>query len=161
MYSYFFTLLIAVICRYTVWLRILYTSHDTFPSISSPLFAVFYASMDLLHVLPLGALVFVDEMLFPPPGLKDRSNLIVYNTSNLTYLVDYYLKRPLERTKIARAGYMEALGNHQSYHLIERMLLQVFKSQSEQQSEWNGTLSTVTVSSSSIDSSTFLVLSIE
>jgi hypothetical protein len=77
----------------------------------------------LFEALASGALVLADAMVAPPPGLKNKTNIIFYNgTDMLDSLVRFYLKESEMRQKIARHGMQYALGRHRSWHVLEKLL---------------------------------------
>jgi spore maturation protein CgeB len=77
----------------------------------------------LFEALASGALVLADEMVAPPVGLKNKTNIIFFNgTDVLDSLIRFYLKHSELRQKIARHGMEYALGRHRSWHVLEKLL---------------------------------------
>lgn len=77
----------------------------------------------LMESLASGALVMTDPMLAAPAGLKNKTNVIVYDSpENLKQLIKYYLKNDEKRRAIAKKGYQLALGRHRSWHRLEEIL---------------------------------------
>ena len=79
----------------------------------------------LMESLASGALVLSDAMVAPPVGLKNRTNIVFYDSSlSLIRLLSYYLdpKHKSERLAIARRGCRLAWGRHRSWHAAESLI---------------------------------------
>ena len=78
----------------------------------------------LMEALASGALVLADRMLAPPAGLKDRTNIVWFDTPDeLDRLVQYYLREDEKRETVARHGVQWALGRHRPWHVLEWLLI--------------------------------------
>mmetsp|Transcript_11135 Transcript_11135/g.16815 ORF Transcript_11135/g.16815 Transcript_11135/m.16815 type:complete len:88 (+) Transcript_11135:546-809(+) len=64
-------------------------------------------------------------MVFPPPGLIDKKNVVFYNRETLLPLIEYYLSHPYEAKEIGKAGSEEALAHHLPQDLIYKVLATV------------------------------------
>ena len=79
----------------------------------------------LMEALASGALILSDVMLAPPNGLKNRTNIIFYDSpASLIRLIEYYTdsKQEKKRLAIAQRGFEFALGRHRSWQRMESML---------------------------------------
>jgi len=77
----------------------------------------------LMEALAGGAMVLADRMQAPPAGLKDKTNIVFFDsTADLDRLVQYYLRENEKREAIARHGVQFALGRHRSWHVLESLL---------------------------------------
>lgn len=79
----------------------------------------------LMEALSSGALVMTDTMLAPPWGLKNRSNVVMYDSpTSLENLVRYYLHPQNEkrRLSIAQKGWDLAMTEHRSWTRMETLL---------------------------------------
>jgi hypothetical protein len=77
----------------------------------------------LMEALASGAMVLADQMVSPPQGLTNRTNIIFFDSlESLDRLLRYYLLHDKEREAIARRGREFALGRNRSWHVIERLL---------------------------------------
>jgi hypothetical protein len=79
----------------------------------------------LMEALSSGALVMTDTMLAPPWGLKNRSNVVMYDSpSSFENLVRYYLHPQNEkrRLSIAQRGWELAMTEHRSWTRMETLL---------------------------------------
>jgi hypothetical protein len=79
----------------------------------------------LMEALSSGALVMTDNMLAPPWGLKNHSNVVMYDSPNsLDELVRYYLHPQNEqrRLAIAQKGWELAMTGHRSWTRMETLL---------------------------------------
>lgn len=77
----------------------------------------------LYESLASGAMVLMDQMLAPPAGLKNKTNVVVYDSlESLGELIDYYVKHVHKRKSIARRGMELVRGRHRSWHLVEAIL---------------------------------------
>uniref|UniRef100_A0A7S4KZQ1 Spore protein YkvP/CgeB glycosyl transferase-like domain-containing protein n=1 Tax=Paramoeba aestuarina TaxID=180227 RepID=A0A7S4KZQ1_9EUKA len=86
----------------------------------------------LMETLSSGAMVMEDDMLFPPPGLKDEFNIVFYNTSTLIPKLTYYLEHQEIAREIGKEGTKEAFTHHLPPHLISRVLTTVANSLANQ-----------------------------
>jgi hypothetical protein len=79
----------------------------------------------LMESLASGALVLSDVMLAPPNGLKNRTNIVFYDSpSSLRQLLKYYTdpQQTEKSASIARKGFEYAMGRHRSWHHMEAIL---------------------------------------
>jgi hypothetical protein len=79
----------------------------------------------LMEALSSGALVMTDAMLAPPWGLKNRSNVVIYDSpTSLENLVRYYLhpRNEKRRLSIAQKGWELAMTEHRSWTRMESLL---------------------------------------
>jgi hypothetical protein len=79
----------------------------------------------LLESLASGAMVLADAMLAPPYGLKNKTNVVLYDSpQSLQRLIQYYLdkKNKRRRLSIAKEGYQLAMGRHRCWHRVEQIL---------------------------------------
>jgi hypothetical protein len=79
----------------------------------------------LMEALSSGALVMTDDMLNAPWGLKNHSNVVMYDSPNsLERLVHYYLHPQNEqrRLAIAQKGWELAMIEHRSWTRMETLL---------------------------------------
>lgn len=77
----------------------------------------------LMESLASGAMVLSDAMLAPPAGLKNRTNIVFYDSpTSLHRLVSYYLEHKEKRTAVARKGFHYAMGRQRSWHAMERLV---------------------------------------
>jgi hypothetical protein len=77
----------------------------------------------LMESLASGALVMTDTMLALPAGLKNKTNIIVYDSpTSLKKLIRYYIKHNTKRREIAKKGFELAAGRHRAWHRIEEVL---------------------------------------
>jgi hypothetical protein len=79
----------------------------------------------LMESLASGALVLTDSMLTLPPGLKNRTNLFVYDSpKNLKRLIRKYLdpRNVEKRLAIAKEGRKVAMTSHRAWHRVEKIL---------------------------------------
>jgi hypothetical protein len=77
----------------------------------------------LMESLASGALVMTDQMLAAPAGLKNMTNVIIYDSpSSLKRLIRYYLKHNTKRQAIAKKGFELAAGRNRAWHRIEEVL---------------------------------------
>jgi hypothetical protein len=77
----------------------------------------------LYESLASGALVLMDPMLTPPEGLKNKTNVLIYDSlESLERLIHYGLERNSRRKSIARRGMELALGRYRSWHRVEQLL---------------------------------------
>lgn len=77
----------------------------------------------LMEALASGAMVLADRMQAPPAGLKDKTNVVFFDShEDLDRLIRYYLKENEKREAIARHGAEYALGRHRSWHVLESVL---------------------------------------
>jgi hypothetical protein len=79
----------------------------------------------LMESLASGALVLTDSMLTLPPGLKNRTNLFVYDShKNLKRLIRKYLdpRNDKKRLAIAKEGRKVAMTSHRAWHRVEKIL---------------------------------------
>ncbi|KAL3786437.1 hypothetical protein HJC23_011018 [Cyclotella cryptica] len=81
----------------------------------------------LMEGLMSGAMIMSDPITFPPAGLADRVNMVIYNSLNdLAEKIRYYLQDKqgkIERVRIARAGRKLAMEEHQPHQRYERLVL--------------------------------------
>lgn len=71
-----------------------------------------------------GALVMTDPMHPLPMGYEHEKNIIVYKSlAELEQQILFYLSHPVERIRIAKAGFEHAMKNHRTWHVVERILL--------------------------------------
>jgi hypothetical protein len=76
----------------------------------------------LFEAIVGGALVLTDPMLSLPEGYVDGENIVVYHSlEELTKLVLYYLERGEERVALATKGWQLAMGQHRTFHWMERV----------------------------------------
>ena len=76
-----------------------------------------------MEAMASGALVMMDRMVAPPAGLKDRTNVVWFDTpQELDRLIRYYLNEPEKRQAVARHGMQWALGRHRPWHVLELLL---------------------------------------
>jgi len=79
----------------------------------------------LMEALASGAMVMTDAMLAPPWGLKNRSNVVIYDgPSSLEKLMRYYLHPQNERRRlsIAQKGWELVMSEHRSWTRMEALL---------------------------------------
>ena len=77
----------------------------------------------LYESLASGALVFTDPMLAPPPGLKNKTNIVVYDDlKSLGESIHYFLEHKDRRRSVAKRGMELALGRYRSWHRVEELL---------------------------------------
>jgi len=77
----------------------------------------------LLEAMGCGAMVLADAMLAPPVGLKNKTNIVFFDSpESLDRLIRYYLSENEKREAIARRGVKFALGRHRSWHVLEALL---------------------------------------
>ena len=79
----------------------------------------------LFESMASGALVFTDVILALPHGLRNRTNIVVYDSrSSLRRQLAYYLdpQNKEERLTIARRGWKYVMGKHRSWHRLECLL---------------------------------------
>ena len=77
----------------------------------------------LMESLASGAMVLSDTMLAPPPGLKNRTNIVFYDSAlSLRRLLTYYLEHEDKRKAIARKGFEFVMGRQRSWHAMERII---------------------------------------
>ncbi len=77
----------------------------------------------LYESLASGALVMTDPMLAPPEGLKNKTNILIYdNLKSLRRMIQYYLESSSRRNSVARRGMELALGRYRSWHRVEQLL---------------------------------------
>jgi hypothetical protein len=79
----------------------------------------------LFESLASGAMVLADAMLAPPHGLKNKTNVVLYDSpQSLERLIKYYLdkKNKRRRLSIAKQGYQLAMGRHRCWHRVEEIL---------------------------------------
>ena len=77
----------------------------------------------LMEALAGGALVFIDPMFPLPVGIEDGKQVVVYDSiGKLKTPLKYYLAHDKERLEITRAGHKEAIMNHCSWNIIERIV---------------------------------------
>jgi hypothetical protein len=79
----------------------------------------------LMEALSSGALVMTDTMLAAPWGLKNRSNVVMYDSpASLENLVRYYLHPQNEKRRlaIAQKGWEHAMTEHRSWTRMETLL---------------------------------------
>jgi hypothetical protein len=77
----------------------------------------------LMEALASGAMVMADNMVAPPGGLTNRTNIIFFDSlESLDRLLRYYLIHDKEREVIARRGRELALGRNRSWHVIEKLI---------------------------------------
>lgn len=77
----------------------------------------------LMEALASGALVMADEMLAPPAGLQNTTNVIFFDSrKSLDRLLRYYVKHESERLTIAQQGRRFAVDHHRCSHVVESVL---------------------------------------
>lgn len=77
----------------------------------------------LYESLASGALVLMDSMLAPPEGLRNKTNVLIYDSlESLERLIHYGLERDSRRQSIAKRGMQLALGRYRSWHRVEQLL---------------------------------------
>jgi len=77
----------------------------------------------LYESLASGALVLTDPMLAPPEGLRNKTNVVVYDSlESLERLIRFYLENDSKRKSVARRGMELALGRYRSWHRMEQLL---------------------------------------
>lgn len=77
----------------------------------------------LYESLASGALVMTDPMLAPPEGLKNKTNILIYDSlESLEQMIRYYLEQSSRRKSVARRGMELALGRYRSWHRVEQLL---------------------------------------
>ena len=77
----------------------------------------------LMEAMGCGAMVLADAMLAPPVGLKNKTNIVFFDSpESLDRLIRYYLSENEKREAIARRGVKFALGRHRSWHVLEALL---------------------------------------
>lgn len=77
----------------------------------------------LYESLASGALVLMDPMLAPPEGLRNKTNVLVYDSlESLDILLRYHLENASRRKSVARRGMELALGRYRSWHRVEQLL---------------------------------------
>jgi spore maturation protein CgeB len=65
----------------------------------------------------------IDPMLTLPDGLEDGKSIVIYNSlEELVSKVLYYLGAEQERQVIALQGYKVAMGQHRSWHMMEKIV---------------------------------------
>lgn len=76
----------------------------------------------LYESLASGALVMSDPMLAPPEGLRNKTNIIIYDSlKSLEQLIRFHLENDSRRKSIARRGMELALGRYRSWHRVEQL----------------------------------------
>lgn len=82
----------------------------------------------LMEALVSGAMVMTDPMLTLPIELRENVSIVCYHSlDELVTKAKYYLEHEAERIAIANAGYNVAMNHYRSWHLVERMVLEVFR----------------------------------
>lgn len=77
----------------------------------------------LYESLASGAMVLMDPMLSMPEGLKNKTNVGVYDSlDSLKSQVEYYLEHESRRKSAARRGMELALGYYRSWHRLEQLI---------------------------------------
>jgi Glycosyl transferases group 1 len=77
----------------------------------------------LLESMASGAMVLSEVMVAPPQGLKNGTNVVLYDSvASLQRLLLHYAKHGEERRRIAERGQLLALGLHRSWHDFERVM---------------------------------------
>jgi hypothetical protein len=77
----------------------------------------------LYESMASGALVLTDRMRTPPRGLKNKTNVLVYDSlESLADLIHFYLDHDKKRLSLARRGMELALGRFRSWHRVEELL---------------------------------------
>lgn len=77
----------------------------------------------LYESLASGALVLMDTMLAIPAGLKNKTNVAIYDDlESLQSQLKFYLKEENRRVSIARRGMELALGYYRAWHRIEELI---------------------------------------
>jgi Glycosyl transferases group 1 len=77
----------------------------------------------LLESMASGAMVLSEEMVAPPEGLQNGTNVVLYDSvTSLRHLLLYYATHGEERRRIAERGQKLALGLHRSWHDFERVM---------------------------------------
>jgi hypothetical protein len=77
----------------------------------------------LWEIMASGAMVLAEAMVSPPPGLENGTNVITFDSiSSLDRLLLHYLRNDDERRRIAQRGQQLALGQHRSWHDLERVM---------------------------------------
>jgi hypothetical protein len=77
----------------------------------------------LMEALASGALVLTDPMLAMPEGLKNATNVVIYNSlESIPQIIKYYLENDKERHHIAKQGFELAMGRHRAWHRMEKVL---------------------------------------
>jgi Glycosyl transferases group 1 len=77
----------------------------------------------LYESLASGTLVLTDPMLTPPEGLKNNTNIQIYDSlEDLGNLIHLFLKHRDRRRSISKQGMELALGRYRSWHRVEELL---------------------------------------
>lgn len=77
----------------------------------------------LFEAIVAGALVLTDKMLSLPKGLKDGESVAEYESEeDLLSKIEYYLRHPEERIKVAKRGRFIAMSRHRSWQHMEELI---------------------------------------
>lgn len=77
----------------------------------------------LYESLASGALVLTDPIIAPPEGLKNKTNIMVYDSlESLGRMIHHFLENKDRRKSVGRRGMELALGRFRSWHRVEEML---------------------------------------